>query len=327
MATQSRGPGSSRPVPGPRRPPNSLEAFLSRHHLEVRDVVPAAAPDARRLLLGHTGTGRLSHAVAVAPTDGTVVSVDREQDVLTRLRTVLGTELAVTLPRVVERVEVGTASVGLVVTAVPGLRPPSSQETRSTHDLLEAVDDWLARLWRETGTEDVAPVDLGADGAEWLGKQYLDSGPFSSCLATIHQAEARLRGLEAHRATVHGCLCPRHVFTCGSQVTGVDDWGLASTRSDPLRDVTGFAVRLAGPRLVEVLGGRTSFARSLRGFVAAGLERAALPAGLWRESLVLARLDCVPAAAARGETDPTGLVLTLARALPQGRRGRETRKP
>lgn len=299
---------------------------MSQHHLEVRDVVPAAAPDARRLLLARPGASRLSHAVAVAPTDGTVASVDREQDVLTQLRTALGGELALTLPRVVERVEVGaTASVGLIVTAVPGLHPPSGHDTRSTHDLLEAVDDWLARLWRETSTEDVAPVDLGLDGAEWLEKQYPASGPFSSCLATLHQAEARLRGLEAHRAAAHGCLCPRHVFTYGARVTGVDDWGLASTQADPLRDLAGFAVRLAGPRLVEVLGGRTSFARSLRGFVAAGLERAALPTRLWRESLVLARLDCVPAE--RGEEDPTELVLTLARALPQGRRGRETRRP
>ncbi len=300
---------------------------MSQRHLEVRDVIPAAASDARRLLLAHPGTSRLSHAVAVAPTDGTVTSVDVEQDVLARLRTALGTELALTLPRVVRRVEVGAATVGLVVTAVPGLHPPSSQDNRSTHDLLAAVDDWLARLWRETGTEDVAPVDLGVDGAEWLGRQYPDSEPFSSGLAAIRQAEARLRGLEAHRAAVHGCLCPRHVFTCGARVTGVDDWGLASTRSDPLRDLTGFAVHLAGPRLVEVLGGRTSFARAMRGFVGAGLERAALPARLWRESLVLARLDCVPKAAERDEADPTGLVLTLARALPQGRRGRETRRP
>jgi hypothetical protein len=117
------------------------------------------------------------------------------------------------------------------------------------------------------------------------------------------------------------------VFTSGARVTGVDDWGVASTRSDPLRDLTGFAVHLAGPRLVEVLGGRTSFARALRGFVAAGLERAALPTRLWRESLVLARLDGVPAAAERGEADPTGVVLTLAKTLPQGRRGRETRRP
>lgn len=325
MATASRGPGSSRPIPDQRRPRESLESFLSQHGLEVRDVIPAAAPDARRLLLGHAGTTRLSHAVAVAAT-GSLTSLDREQDVLVQLRAALGTELAATVPRVVERVEVSTASVGLVVTAVRGLHPPSSPDTRSTHDLLEAVDDWLARLWRETGTEDVAPVALGLVGAEWLGKQYPEPGPLSSGLAALHQAEDRLRGLEAHRAAVHGCLCPRHVFTSGPRVTGVDDWGLASIRSDPLRDLAGFAVSLAGPRLVEVLGGRTAFARALRDFVAAGLERAALPTRLWRESLVLARLDEVPEAAGRGEADPTGLVLTLARSLPQGRRGREPRR-
>jgi aminoglycoside phosphotransferase (APT) family kinase protein len=99
-------------------------------------------------------------------------------------------------------------------------------------------------------------------------------------------------------------------------VVGVDDWGHASQSGDPLRDLGRFAVRLADRRLAEVVAGRTSYARTVRRLVAAGLERTALPPQLWRDVLVLAQLELAVESLDRGDPSAFSLLLTAVRALP-----------
>ncbi len=101
------------------------------------------------------------------------------------------------------------------------------------------------------------------------------------------------------------------------RVVAVEDWGLGSLGSDPLIDLGGFAVRFAGNRLEDALGGRSAFGKAVRRFVTTGLDRAGLPPRMWRELLMLAQLDRAHRAATRGDADPSLLISMLVRVLPE----------
>lgn len=332
----SAGPMGPAPVARPGQPLERLDAFLARNHVEIRDVIPAAGPRGRRLLLGSPGTDLLTHAVAIADAGDGPTALDTEHEVLTLLQEKLDPQLSSTVPHVVERVEASSTSTGLVVTAVPGLHAHREQQLQhqargraeqlSPLRLLVAVDAWLEGLWSQTTSADLAPVEVGVEGARWLVDRFPDTSRLRAELTAIHRAERLLAPLEVRYTAVHGCLCPRHVMVDGDRVSGVDDWGLGSTRADPLRDLGGFAVRVADQRLGEVLGGRTSFARHVRGFVVAGLTRVELPTRLWRELLVLAQIDRARDAAERGDADPSVLITSLTRVLPAASHADESRR-
>ena len=324
MRDETKGPRPPR-VPVQRTPPESLSAFLAREGLAVLDVVPTAGAHGRRLLLGKPGSQLATHAVALADGERST-RLQTEQQVLGWLHVTLGPALSATVPQVVTAVQVDLSSGALVTTAVPGLCPPGNQGARANHRkpqlLLKAVDAWLEQLWAETGSGSRAPVEVGGQGMQWLLTRY----PDSPRLASIHQAQHTLGSHAVPGAAVHGCLCPRHVKTDERGVIGVDDWGSASTQGDPLRDLGGFAVHLTEGRLAEALTGRTSFARAVRGFVTAGLERTGLPGRLWRDLLLLAHLDRTGDAVMHDDPDAPALLTTLAQALPGGQRKKETRR-
>ena len=87
-------PGRAAAQPdGPTHPTPELEplpAFLERRQLEVLDVVPAAVPAGRRLLVGRSEKQRHILSIAVADTGAASVVLDHEEAVLGRLRSPSG---------------------------------------------------------------------------------------------------------------------------------------------------------------------------------------------------------------------------------------------
>lgn len=284
----------------------------------VLDVVPSATPGGRRLVVGERATGRVRYAVAVGHTERTNAAVDAEEDTLRELPDRLGEDLRTTVPQVVERVRVDTLLVGLVVTSVygPGAWRGAEEDHRRPKQLLDVVDAWLAGIWRDTGTPGSEGPRLGQEAVAELLDRYAGPVQLDQLVDSVQRALARLTGFEVPRTLTHGCLCPRHVRSDEDRVTGVDDWGLSAPDSDPLRDLGGFAVRVAGQRLAEVVAGRSRHAGLVRGFVGSGLRRAGLPSALWRHVLVLSQLEHAVRSLERGDQNDIAVLMAAVSALP-----------
>jgi len=327
--------GAAARADGATHPSQALEPlpdFLERQQLQVLDVVPAAAPSGRRLLVGSATTERRVMSIAVAEIGPPSAALDREEAVLEGLRTRVDSNLARTIPRVLQRVQAGPSSIGLAVTTpqdreatvVPEPRRPTHNRLRKDAPLvLDAVGAWLGELWAQTRQGEPAPAAVGAAGARWLVDLYPPISRTAVGLDDLLRAQRYLGSQLVPRTAVHGCLCPRHVQIAHGRVVAVEDWGLGSLGSDPLIDLGGFAVRFAGNRLEDALGGRSAFGKAVRRFVTTGLDRAGLPPRMWRELLMLAQLDRAHRAATRGDADPSLLISMLVRVLPEQRHGHE----
>lgn len=332
---------------GPTRPTHDLEplpTFLARRQLQVVDVVPAAVPAGRRLLVGRPERQRHVLSIAVADAGAASVVLDHEEAVLGGLRSRLDAEMVRTVPHVVQRVQASPTAVGLVVTApqdkdpiVPEPRRPmrGRQRKEPAPVVLEAVGTWLDKLWQQTVEGEPVPAAVGAAGARWLLDLYPPISRTAVGLDDLLRAQRAMGSQLVPRTVVHGCLCPRHVRMSHGRVVAVEDWGLGSLGSDPLIDLGGFAVRYAGNRLGDALAGRSAFGKAVRGFVSTGLDRVGVPTRMWRDLLMLAQLDRAYRAATRGDADPSLLISMLVRVLPdqghghghQTGHGEETRTP
>jgi hypothetical protein len=326
MTAPPPGRAEARPD-GPAHPSPDLEtlpAFLERRHLEVLDVVPAATPSGRRLLVGQVGAERHAMSIAVAEAGPGSAVLDHEQSVLLGLSAKLDENMARTVPHVLQRVQAGPTSIGLVVTAPHDKQrlapePRRAPRTRARKDapvILDAVGAWLDQLWQQTAMGDPAPAAVGAAGARWLVDLYPPTSRTAVGLDDLLRAQRSLGSQLVQRTAVHGCLCPRHVEVAHGRVVAVEDWGLGSLSSDPLIDLGSYAVRYAGNRLGDALTGRSVFGKAVRGFVSTGLVRAGLPPRMWRDLLMLAQLDRAHRAATRGDADPALLISMLVRVLP-----------
>lgn len=327
--------GSAARADGATHPGQGLEPltdFLERQQLQVLDVVPAAAPSGRRLLVGSATSERRVMSIAIAEIGPPSAALDREEAVLEGLRTRVDTNLARTIPRVLQRVQAGPGSIGLAVsspqdrepTVVPEPRRPGHHgHHKEAPPVLDAVGAWLGELWEQTRRGEPAPAAVGAAGARWLVDLYPPISRTAIGLDDLLRAQRYLGSQLVPRTAVHGCLCTQHVQVSHGRVVAVEDWGLGSLGSDPLIDLGGFAVRYAGNRLEDALGGRSAFGKAVRRFVTAGLDRAGLPPRMWRELLMLAQLDRAQRAATRGDADPSLLISMLVRVLPDQRHGHE----
>jgi hypothetical protein len=313
-----------RQVRAPAYPVERFTSFLERTSLAVLDVIPGASADSRRLLVGSASTGVVSHAVAAGYGTTPAAAVDNEQRILTGLRVLLRPGLRRTVPRVVQRVELAAPTpgpatgqvTGLVMAVARGRQPlGGTPQPNRTGSVLAAVDLWLGALWQDTaGTP--AQVDLGAAATASVQTRYSGSTRLAPVLGPLRRARRNLAQFEVPRTLSHGCLCPRHIGFADRSVVGVDDWGLAEAAADPLRDLGRFAVEVAGRRLPEVVAGRTSYAVAMRGFVAAGLERNAVPRRLWRDVLVLSQVERAVQALDRGDLDGLAVLVATVHALP-----------
>jgi hypothetical protein len=286
--------------------------FLETRRVSVLDFVPGAAWGTRRLLVGDRGTGDARYAAAVSPPSVGSDPTAREEFALTHVRPELSEALRETLPQVVEHVGVFTNFTGLVVTGVPGLRPPGLRPPPPpVRNILTAADAWLTAVQDQTAGPAIQ-VDLGAAAIDVLLGRYAGTAQLEPALQLLRSARQRMSEHEITSTLSHGCLCLRHAMFEAGEIVGVDDWGLSSPSGDPLRDVGEFAVRISGSRLPEVLAGASSYASTLRQFSGVALARLGLPRRLWRELLLLAQLELATTALERDDHD--GMVL-LARAV------------
>lgn len=300
--------------PGADREPaqhGALARFLNRSRAAVLDVVRGAAPDTRRLLVGSPHSRRVSYVVAAGPTPPAWYGAEAEHETLLSVEGRLRPVVDGTLPRVVDRVQVSATLTGVVLTAVPGLVAGQHEDGSSPRGFLTALESWLPQVWEDTAGPR-RPTDLGGLTAQTVLARHAGSARMAPTLGVIHRASQQVAPLEVPATLSHGCLCLRHVRIQAAAVVGVDDWGLGATAGDPLRDLGRAAVHAAGPRLPEVLVGRTSFAGVVRHFLAAGLEVHGAPRQSWRDVLVLTQLELASEAFDRGH--PDGLAL-LAQAV------------
>jgi hypothetical protein len=293
-----------------------LDDFLTTAHVSVIDVMPGAATGTRRLLLGEPDSRSVSYAVAVADRPGVASAIAIEARLLAELGERTLPSVLDTLPHIVARVSVGDRPA-TVMTAVPGLRPdrPLRPVGPPEAGYLDAVGSWLKDLWRSTaGLPE--PVALGRDAVDQLLARYLGSRQLAPALGAVYRARRRVEGLRIRRTATHGCLCTRHVRVRDGAVIGVDDWGLANPNGEPLRDLGGFAVRIAGPLLPEVIADETERAYVASDFVRAGLVAAGAPPDRWRDVLVLTQAERAVASLEHGQTDQIGLLATATSAVP-----------
>lgn len=288
-----------------------LHDFLVASRLEVLDVARGVAEGTRRLVVGSPVGHSASYAVAVAHAPGSAPAVEAEARLLSELALVLPPDLLGTTPRAIGPVDVD-GRPALVMTGVPGLlrsrrRAQSSPQPRA----LEAVQAWLTKLWALGGGPH-GRIDLGHDAAGTLYARYAGWAPLAPTLGAVYAARVRLEDVEIRRTITHGHLSPRLVGLLDGAVVGVDDWGSGAICGDPLRDLGGFAVRSAGERLGEIVAGRTTYARSVRDFIGAGLDTLGLPESHWRDVALLTQAERAVRELERGGS---GQVEVLARAV------------
>ena len=149
--------------------------------------------------------------------------------------------------------------------------------------------------------------------------RYRGAAQLVPAIGSLVRARRRLEAVEVTSTATHGCLCRQHVCHDGNSVTGVDDWGLGSPASDPVRDLGRFSVDLAGAQLPEAMAGRTRRARVVRHAVVSGLESLGAPSKLWRDVLLLAQLEVATDGLDRGDRRGVALVKEIVQALPARR--------
>ncbi|MGA9749299.1 MAG: hypothetical protein WBQ50_17735 [Nocardioides sp.] len=307
----------------PRRPstrpsvhPRVLEELLLQQRLVIVDVIAGAGPGTRRLFLGDGRNSGLRLAVSIAHAAGGDEAVAHEAKALTRLDEVLPERLAGSVPQIREWVLGPRESRALVVSAVPGL-PSTSQpprRTASTRQSLDALLDWLGTLWDVTVGPPIGS-ELGRDPVDLALSRYRGAAKVRPAIGTLLRARGRLAQLEVVSAMTHGCLCAKHVFIGDGRV-GVDDWGLATSHGDPLRELGRYAVDMTDHRLPEVFESRTRFAAHVRRGVCSGMELLDAPTKLWRDVLLLAHFEVALTELGRGDASRLSLLHEAVRVLP-----------
>jgi hypothetical protein len=296
-----------------------LSAFLADHGIEILDVRSGTASGTRRLILGRVGDPQPTHAVVVANTQDAVAALETESRHLEELQGRLGPAMRITVPSPVEQLEVAGLPA-LVVTAVPGHRAFPDETLRSgARAEADAVQSWLAQLWRETADEPDT-VDLGRDVLELVRSRSRRVSGMADTVRAVDRAYARLSEFSIPRTASHGCLCRQHVFVEEGVVTGVDSWGASQLRGEPLRDLGHWVVRSTGRHLDQVIAARTPLNRTLRDFVIAGLAVWAIPPTYWRDVLFLAETELAVKALQGGDYTAMELLTKISRALPREKR-------
>jgi hypothetical protein len=306
------------PTPGSWSGARPLDQLLEERGLVVTDVVAGAAPGTRRLYVADVhDTDDVRFAVAVPHGDGGDGAVANEATVLSLLHERLPAALSRSVPEVVEWVLGPAQRQSLVVTAVAGL-DSSGTHPANAGDLRRLLVDtitWLESVWQST-SGDLIPVELGRGPVDLLLSRYRGAANVRPAIGALLRARGRVAQVEVVSTATHGCLAPRHLHRGPDGALGVDDWGLGSTASDPLRDLGRVAVDLASHHLPEVVVGRTALATEFRHAVCRGLEVLSVSPRLWRDVLLLAQFEAALSELARGEPSRLALLQQSVHALP-----------
>jgi hypothetical protein len=291
-----------------------LQAFLVADRLEVLDIVPGAVPGTRRLLVGDPTTARTTHVVALASGAAGLAALESEIRHLDELAVRLRPAIWATVPTVVSGISLGEDQ-GAVLSAVAGAgsRRPRPQPRSIPGDAI-AIGEWLTALWDDTaGT--TAPLDLGGRAVEVLTATLAGASSGADTLEMLDRSRSALSDFATARTSTHGCLCPQHVWISDGRVAGVDDWGLGSSRGEPLRDLGNWVVTSAGARVCEVLVGRSKAARSWRDLIVDGLAYLDIPDALWRDVLLLCLAEAAVAGLAADDGTSLDLLTSFSREL------------
>lgn len=281
---RQRGPADHDGRPSPAD--HDLHAFLVRSRLSVLDVLRGAAPGTRRLVVGEAATSLPVCVVGVASELPGANAVESEIRLLRQLSGRMRPRLRATVPSARGAIRVGQR-LGAVLSAVPGTGAPWVQ---APHEAGRPMLDWLDMLWGDSA-EGVADSDLGSAACELLEARFGSAPAAQPVLRRLERARARLEGVRLPRTAGHGCLCPRHVHVRDGAVIGVDDWGLGSPEADPLRDLGGWVVAVAGEHIADVIDGEGSLGTALRDLVDSALGQLGITGTLWREVLLLAMAE------------------------------------
>lgn len=263
----------------------NLSDVLAHEVAQVSDVRRAIRPHVRRLVLtDHTGTWRAT--AVVADTAAASVGVEAERHLLGELRSHGADAVRAVLPRPLASAAYGGRPVLLVSAPPPSAESAAVTRPRPREEAA-AVLHWLRDWWEATGAG-AGPSGFGCATTTAL----LVAGVAPETLRAVDDAQARLRRLRVPQAAEHGCLCRDHVRFSSGDLAWVEDWGVGHLSGEPLRDLTGYALSMAGPDVAGALASG-ELGGAIRHLLRGGLGCLHLPRRLWRDLLVLALAERV----------------------------------
>jgi hypothetical protein len=263
-----------------------LSDVLAREGAHVADVSPGLRPHVHRLVLRDTAGHHWATAVVATRADA-AAGIEAERQLLDEVATRPLGALRETLPQPLASAEHAGLPV-LITTAPPRLSRPGPTTSRIGKGPEAAVvAGWLTRWWDATGSG-FGPTGFGTGSATALAA----AGAGARTVQAVADAAAELRGFRVLRATEHGCLCRRHLRYRRGAVW-VEDWGVGQQVGEPLRDLSTYALSMAGRDVGGVLHGSAAATNEVRDLLGAGLAHLGLPPRLWRVVLFLALADRV----------------------------------
>jgi len=297
-------------------PYGSLRAFIDDTGLHSVVIGVSKDPNAKLTILLVASGGEQPMLVVKAPTtDVAAGAVEREIEVLQRLRRLHPWRVMPTLPQVVGVLDYA-GRPAMVTTAVPGMpiaagylrwRHTASRE-RVAADFAAAAA-WLAELQSETAG-DPAPLDLDGGVTARLRERFDGDELLGSDLERLARIHQRLSTNVVRRTAVHGDFWSGNVLLGAGRVTGVVDWEAGSLVGEPVRDLVRFALmyalyldrrtrpgrRVKGHRQLRAnawgagveygLDGDGWFPELFRRFVCHGLSRLGAAPECWRDAVL-----------------------------------------
>jgi aminoglycoside phosphotransferase (APT) family kinase protein len=291
-----------------------LWEFVRASGLDSLILGTSKDPNAKiTVLLISPQSGRPVLAVKAPTTDEAARAVDAEARVLADLWRLQPRDVAETIPRVVDLLEV-EGRPAIVTTAVPGVPMTTTYlGRRHTASSLQVAADfnaagrWLADFQAGTARQS-APIEMDGGVALRLRKRFLDDERLSGDLARLAEICSRLQRNKVARTAVHGDFWFGNVLLVDGEVAGVVDWEAGTISGEPVRDLVRFALIYAlyldcrtragrrvaghaglradawGAGIEYALNGTGWFPDLFRRFIGEGLGRLGASPASWRDA-------------------------------------------
>jgi Phosphotransferase enzyme family len=238
--------------PAGRRPRSARDVFADP---SLRGVLISASrdPDAKLTFIvppqvgaSHSGP-QSTVALKIPATVAAGLAVEREGRMLVDLRRSQLGELAATIPRYVETLDLDGRPV-LMSTAMPGTQMSVTyhQWLHTARPQRVAADfslagDWLRRFQAATARTS-APIDWVTEVCADLRGRW-DAHPcLDAALTRLATADERFSIQRAPRTAVHGDFWFGNLLLTDGRISGVIDWEGGTPDGSPLRDLVRFAL-------------------------------------------------------------------------------------
>lgn len=308
---------TARPLEAPRddaRGTRSVWEYIRSTGLHAVLMGASKDPNAKvTVVLVSEETGRPSLVVKMPTSARAAEAVDSEARVLGALEVDPSSDIARTIPSVVDVLGLD-GRIALVMTAVQGvpltttyLRPRHASALERVERDFAAAGSWLAAFQESTARTRARLNMLGGVAAR-LWQRFHDERDLEADLELLAAIDARLAQNIVPLTGVHGDFWFGNILVDRGGVSGVVDWESGAAEGAPTRDLVRFAHMYAlyldlrtragrrvpghrglradrwGAAVEYALDGRGWFPDLYRAFVANGLARLGASRGAWRDA-------------------------------------------